>query len=96
MARRRENLPGGSAQSHQSSRLKRMVKCELGTELASGQIGKRCRVPLRNLARMAWGNPGLQVWIPGLQGRISSAMIAVKMGVDENIKWAISQNAIKQ
>ena len=96
VASRGVNFPIAGAETHQTSWSKCLFEFELGAKLSGGQIGQRAWVPLEDLLRLARGNPGLELGITRLQGRVAAAMVTVQMGVHENIKGAITQNAVNQ
>src|SRR2546425_2016150 len=96
VAGRRMYLPMCRTESHLRSRLKGLAERELRAKLPGGQVSQRNRVPLRDLRRMTRWNQCAESWITGLQRRVTTAMIAVQMGVDEKIKRPLTQHTFKQ
>ena len=79
-------FPGAASKLNLGPGLKRFCELKLWTTLASRLISQTDRVPVRDLLCLTWGNKCLQQRIPTLQGRISSAMIAVQVGIDQKIE----------
>ena len=66
------------------------------TVLTCGCIAKTSRIPGRNQMGMTWRNQSLHVWINRLQGGIAAAMVAVQVGVEQQIWRLATQCCLNQ
>ena len=88
MARRGVNVPALTTQFQTLAGLQQAVRSKAGAVLTGCPKVQGLLVPLRHRPRFTGRNPGLQRRVARCQGRVAPTVVAVQVGVEQQIKLA--------
>ena len=90
------NIPGLPPQLQALASLQQPVRSKARAVLASGPKVQALFVPVFHSLRLARRNPGLQRRVTRCQGRIAPAVVAVQVGVEQQIQLATLELLVHQ
>ncbi len=96
MTRSAVDLPSAPPQLDQRARPQQSVEVKTRAILARGLKGQGVQIPSAHRIRMPGRDPGLETWKLPLEPRVSAAVVAMKVGIDQHIERTTVQVSVDE